>query len=121
MSSAVDVDVHELERFAELLKRYATELDEGKRHLVHRFALLEETWRDDAHEEFAGAFQLIIRSMDHLVAQTHGQAESLFNKVTALKRFLDIDQATTTDVEGTTFNHLAVTSGELFDSEETER
>lgn len=121
MSGDIEVDLHELERFARYLERHAIELDEGKRHLVQRFALLEETWRDQVFKEFTAEIQCILGSMDNLVAQTHEQAEYLFGKVTALRRFLDIDLATTIDADEPALDHLALPSGEPFDSEETAR
>jgi len=79
----------ELDRFADNLKQFNTQLRESMSRLKGQFAQLGDTWRDQEHQKFAQEFEQTMRLLHNFVQTADAHIPFLKRKAQKLYEFLN--------------------------------
>lgn len=79
----------DVRRFADELKRFNTELQNGMASLQARFTALGDTWQDQEHQKFAEEFRTAMRSLKQFVEASQQHAPFLLRKAQRIEEYLN--------------------------------
>ena len=87
MSQAI-VDPAELRRFAHLLSKFNTELEERLTILASQLHNLNSTWRDQEHKKFVEEFEHHLKLIVRSIEATRDYAPFLLRKAERIEEYL---------------------------------
>ena len=82
------VDPEELRRFAQSLRRFATDLQDRANTLTAQLASLGKTWRDQEHQKFVEAFEQHMKVIMRLVEVADQHIPYLLRKAELIEEYL---------------------------------
>jgi uncharacterized protein YukE len=88
MSSQVIADPEALERFAQELKQFNSELRDRMFRLQGQFSRLGDTWRDQEHQKFAQEFEQTMRVLHQFIQIADQHIPFLLRKAQRLREYL---------------------------------
>lgn len=89
MSPQAIADPEELERFAQELKQFTSQLDDSMKRLNSRFGRLSDTWRDQEHQKFARDYQQTMRVLTQFMHTADQQIPFLQRKAARIRDYLN--------------------------------
>jgi hypothetical protein len=87
MSQAI-VDPGELRRFAQTLRRFTSDVEQGLTVLHGQLAGLGDTWRDQEHDKFVREFEQTARVLEHFLGVAHEHVPFLLRKAERVEDYL---------------------------------
>jgi len=81
-------DPEELKRFAQLLKKFNTELTDRSNALAGQLESLSMTWRDQENKKFAEQFEQQLKGLARLVEINNEYIPFLMRKATRIEEYL---------------------------------
>jgi uncharacterized protein YukE len=88
MSPQAIADPEELERFAQELKQFNTQLGDSMRRLNGRFSRLSDTWRDQEHHKFAQEYEQTMRVLAQFMRTADQHIPFLQRKAARIRDYL---------------------------------
>ncbi|MBX3002229.1 MAG: WXG100 family type VII secretion target [Caldilineaceae bacterium] len=89
MSPQVYASPEDLERFAQQLKQFNTQLRDTTASLNGQFNRLGDTWRDQEHAKFAQEYEQTMRVLQQFIRSADQQIPFLQRKAQRLREFLN--------------------------------
>ncbi len=83
------IEPEEVRRFAEELKRFNGDLQQGMSSLVARFSALGDTWQDQEHYKFAEEFKTTMKALKKFIEVSNAHAPFLMRKAQRIQDYLD--------------------------------
>lgn len=82
-------DPEELERFAQNLKQFNTELRSSMSRLQGQFSSLGDTWRDQEQARFAHEFQQTMHVLQNFIQVADAHIPFIYRKARRLREYLN--------------------------------
>lgn len=89
MSPQAIADPEELERFAQELKQFNSQLGDSMGRLNGRFSRLSDTWRDQEHQKFAREYQQTMKVLTQFMRTADQQIPFLQRKAARIRDYLN--------------------------------
>lgn len=83
------VNPEDLQRFAQSLRRFNSQLGESMSRLEGQFASLGDTWRDQEQARFAQEFQQTMQVLRRFIQVADQQIPFLMRKAARAREYLD--------------------------------
>lgn len=83
------MDPDEVRRFAEELKRFNGDLQQGMSSLAARFSALGDTWQDQEQMKFAEEFRSTMRALKKFMEVSNAHGPFLMRKAQRIQDYLD--------------------------------
>ena len=87
MAQAI-MDPEEVRRFAQELKKFNTDLQNGMASLQARFAALADTWQDQEHQKFAEEFKQTMKALKKFIEVSNQHSPFLLRKAQRIEEYL---------------------------------
>jgi uncharacterized protein YukE len=88
MAQAI-MDPEEVRRFAQELKKFNADLQNGMASLQARFAALSDTWQDQEHQKFAEEFKQTMRALKKFIEISNQHSPFLLRKAQRIEEYLN--------------------------------
>jgi uncharacterized protein YukE len=88
MAQAI-MDPEQVRRFAEELKRFNLDLQNGMASLQARFAALADTWQDQEQTKFADEFKETMRALKKFIEVSNKHTPYLLRKAQKIEEYLN--------------------------------
>lgn len=88
MSQAI-MDPEEVRRFAQELKKFNTDLQNGMAALQARFGGLSDTWQDQEHAKFAEEFKQTMKVLKKFIEVSNQHTPYLLRKAQRIEEYLN--------------------------------
>ena len=88
MAQAI-MDPEEVRRFAQELKKFNTDLQNGMAALQARFAALGDTWQDQEQAKFAEEFKQAMKALKKFMEVSNQHAPYLLRKAQRIEEYLN--------------------------------
>ncbi|MFT4587802.1 MAG: hypothetical protein ACI9VS_000475 [Candidatus Binatia bacterium] len=83
------MDPDEVRRFAEELKRFNGDLQQGMSSLAARFSALGDTWQDQEQMKFADEFRSTMKALKKFMEVSNAHGPFLMRKAQRIQDYLD--------------------------------
>lgn len=83
------MDPGEVRRFAEELKRFNGDLQQGMSSLAARFSALGDTWQDQEQVKFAEEFRSTMKALKKFIEVSNSHGPFLMRKAQRIQDYLD--------------------------------
>ena len=83
------MDPEQVQRFAEELKRFNSDLQDRIVSLQARFAALADTWQDHEHGKFAEEFKQTMKAMKKFIEVSNQHTPFLLRKAQRIEEYLN--------------------------------
>ena len=83
------MDPDEVRRFAEELKRFNGDLQQGMSSLAARFSALGDTWQDQEQMKFAEEFRSTMKALKKFMEVSNAHGPFLMRKAQRIQDYLD--------------------------------
>jgi uncharacterized protein YukE len=83
------MDPDEVRRFAEELKRFNGDLQQGMSSLSARFSALGDTWQDQEQMKFADEFRSTMKALKKFMEVSNAHGPFLMRKAQRIQDYLD--------------------------------
>ena len=87
--SGVVANPDDLERFAQALKKYTSDLNSSSTQLNSEFRRLGGTWRDQEYAKFAQEYERTMRVIKQFMVEADKEVTLLQRKAALLREFLN--------------------------------
>src|SRR5580692_10628030 len=88
MAQAI-MDPEEVRRFAQELKKFNADLQNGMASLQARFAALSDTWQDQEHQKFAEEFKQTMKALKKFIEVSNQHSPFLLRKAQRIEEYLN--------------------------------
>ena len=88
MAQAI-MDPEEVRKFAQELKKFNTDLQNGMASLQARFAALADTWQDQEHQKFAEEFRQTMKALHKFMEISAQHSPFLLRKAQRIEEYLN--------------------------------
>jgi uncharacterized protein YukE len=88
MAQAI-MDPEEVRRFAQELKKFNADLQNGMASLQARFAALADTWADQEHQKFAEEFKQTMKALKKFIEVSNQHSPYLLRKAQRIEEYLN--------------------------------
>jgi uncharacterized protein YukE len=88
MAQAI-MDPEEVRRFAQELKKFNADLQNGMASLQARFAALSDTWQDQEHQKFAEEFKQTMKALKKFIEISNQHSPFLLRKAQRIEEYLN--------------------------------
>jgi len=83
------MDPEEVRRFAQELKKFNSDLQNGMSSLQGRFAALSDTWQDQEHSKFADEFKQTMKVLKKFIEVSNQHTPFLLRKAQRIEEYLN--------------------------------
>jgi len=83
------MDPEEVRRFAQELKKFNGDLQNGMSSLQARFAALSDTWSDQEHAKFADEFKQTMKALKKFIEVSNQHTPFLLRKAQRIEEYLN--------------------------------
>lgn len=83
------MDPEEVRRFAQELKKFNSDLQNGMNSLQGRFAALSDTWQDQEHAKFADEFRQTMKALKKFIEISNQHTPFLLRKAQRIEEYLN--------------------------------
>ena len=83
------MDPEEVRRFAQELKKFNADLQNGMASLQARFAALGDTWQDQEHLKFAEEFKQTMKALKKFIEVSNQHSPFLLRKAQRIEEYLN--------------------------------
>lgn len=88
MAQAI-MDPEEVRRFAQELKKFNSDLQNGMAALQARFGALGDTWQDQEHARFAEEFKQTMKALKKFIEVSNAHTPFLLRKAQRIEEYLN--------------------------------
>lgn len=88
MAQAI-MDPEEVRRFAQELKKFNSDLQNGMAALQARFGALSDTWQDQEHAKFAEEFKQTMKALKKFIEVSNAHTPFLLRKAQRIEEYLN--------------------------------
>ena len=88
MAQAI-MDPEEVRRFAQELKKFNTDLQNGMASLQARFGALSDTWQDQENAKFADEFKQTMKALKKFIEVSNQHTPFLLRKAQKIEEYLN--------------------------------
>ena len=88
MAQAI-MDPEEVRRFAQELKKFNSDLQNGMAALQARFGALSDTWQDQEHAKFAEEFKQTMKALKKFIEGSNAHTPFLLRKAQRIEEYLN--------------------------------
>jgi uncharacterized protein YukE len=83
------MDPEEVRRFAQELKKFNTDLQNGMSALQARFGSLGDSWQDQEHAKFAEEFKQTMKALKKFIEVSNAHTPYLLRKAQRIEEYLN--------------------------------
>jgi len=83
------MDPEEVRRFAQELKKFNSDLQNGMAALQARFGALGDTWQDQEHARFAEEFKQTMKALKKFIEVSNAHTPFLLRKAQRIEEYLN--------------------------------
>jgi uncharacterized protein YukE len=88
MAQAI-MDPEEVRRFAQELKKFNTDLQNGMASLQARFGSLGDSWQDQEHAKFSEEFKQTMKALKKFIEVSNAHTPYLLRKAQRIEEYLN--------------------------------